>query len=173
MKKYLIFFFLFINLNTSYADNNIVYLDVQFIINNSEIGKIYKSKIKTLQDKIKLDIEKKQTIIKNKEIDLNNQKNILKKDEFDKKIKEIEELVNNYQKFKSDMQNKIKNEKKSYSSEILKILNPLLTNYVENNNINLVVEKKNILVGIKTLDITDNILSILNNKTKELKINEN
>ena len=65
------------------------------------------------------------------------------------------------------MQNKIKNEK-SYSSEILKILNPLLTNYVENNNINLVVEK-NILVGIKTLDITDNILSILNNKTKELK----
>tara|TARA_B100000242_G_scaffold253499_1_gene195861 strand:- start:196 stop:717 length:522 start_codon:yes stop_codon:yes gene_type:complete len=173
MKKYLIFFFLFFNLNTSYADNNIVYLDVQFIINNSEIGKIYKSKIKTLQDKIKLDIEKKQTIIKNKEIDLNNQKNILKKDEFDKKIKEIKELVNNYQKFKSDMQNKIKNEKKSYSSEILKILNPLLTNYVENNNINLVVEKKNILVGIKTLDITDNILSILNNKTKELKINEN
>ncbi len=173
MKKYFIFFFLFFNLNTSYADNNIVYLDVQFIINNSEIGKIYKSKIKTLQDKIKLDIEKKQTIIKNKEIDLNNQKNILKKDEFDKKIKEIKELVNNYQKFKSDMQNKIKNEKKSYSSEILKILNPLLTNYVENNNINLVVEKKNILVGIKTLDITDNILSILNNKTKELKINEN
>ena len=173
MKKYLIFFFLFFNLNTSYADNNIVYLDVQFIINNSEIGKIYKSKIKTLQDKIKLDIEKKQTIIKNKEIDLNNQKNILKKDEFDKKIKEIKELVNNYQKFKSDMQNKIKNEKKSYSSEILKILNPLLTNYVENNNINLVVEKKNILVGIKTLDITDNILSILNNKTKELTINEN
>ena len=173
MKKYLIFFFLFFNLNTSYADNNIVYLDVQFIINNSEIGKIYKSKIKTLQDKIKLDIEKKQTIIKNKEIDLNNKKNILKKDKFDKKIKEIKELVNNYQKFKSDMQNKIKNEKKSYSSEILKILNPLLTNYVENNNINLVVEKKNILVGIKTLDITDNILSILNNKTKELKINEN
>ena len=173
MKKYLIFFFLFFNLNTSYADNNIVYLDVQFIINNSEIGKIYKSKIKTLQDKIKLDIEKKQTIIKNKEIDLNNQKNILKKDELNKKIKEIKELVNNYQKFKSDMQNKIKNEKKSYSSEILKILNPLLTNYVENNNINLVVEKKNILVGIKTLDITDNILSILNNKTKELKINEN
>ena len=126
-----------------------------------------------MQDKIKLDIEKKQTIIKNKEIDLNNQKNIIKKDEFDKKIKEIKELVNNYQKFKSDMQNKIKNEKKSYSSEILKILNPLLTNYVENNNINLVVEKKNILVGIKTLDITDNILSILNNKTKELKINEN
>ena len=173
MKKYFIFFFLIFNLNTSYAGDNIVYLDVQFIIDNSEIGKIYKSKIKTLQDKIKLDIKKKQTIIKNKEIDLNNQKNILKKDQFDKKIKEINELVNNYNKFKSDMQNKIINEKKSYSSEILKILNPLLTNYVENNNINLVVEKKNILVGIKTLDITDNILSLLNNKTKELKINEN
>ena len=45
--------------------------------------------------------------------------------------------------------------KKKYTSKILKILNPLLTNYVEKNNINLVIEKKNILVGIKTLDITE------------------
>ena len=46
MKKLLILvFFFFIN-NNLFASNNIVYLDVQFIINNSDLGKFYKSKLK-------------------------------------------------------------------------------------------------------------------------------
>ena len=61
----------------------------------------------------------------------------------------------------------ILNEKKKYSSKILMILNPLLTNFVEKNNIKLVLEKKNILVGAKVLDITQNIMTILNNETKK------
>ena len=64
--------------------------------------------------------------------------------------------------------------KKNYSVKILKILNPIITNYVDINNIDLVIEKKNILVGIKSLDITFNILEILNQKTKEKNLlNEN
>ena len=58
--------------------------------------------------------------------------------------------------------------------EILQVLNPLLTNYVDTNKITLVIEKKNILVGIKTLDITDKIIQILNAQTKEQNLlNEN
>ena len=64
--------------------------------------------------------------------------------------------------------------KKKYSLEILKILNPLLTEYVEKNNIEVVIEKKNVLVGIKNLDITNDILLLFNDKTKNLiKSNEN
>ena len=60
------------------------------------------------------------------------------------------------------------------TSEILKVLNPLLTNYVEKNNIKLVVEKKNILIGIKTLDITNNIIKILDDHTNSNSlVNEN
>ena len=60
--------------------------------------------------------------------------------------------------------------KKKYSKEILLILNPLLTNYVDSNNISLVIEKKDVLVGAKSLDITNNILSIFNEKTKNLNL---
>ena len=64
--------------------------------------------------------------------------------------------------------------KKKYSKEILKILNPILTNFVEKNKIKLVLKKKDVLVGAKFLDITDQILNLLNeeNKLKKL-INEN
>ena len=52
-------------------------------------------------------------------------------------------------------------------------MNPILTNYVEKNNIYLVL-KKDILVGIKSLDITKQILDKLDSETKNKKlINEN
>ena len=57
--------------------------------------------------------------------------------------------------------------------QILELLNPLLANFANNNNINLILEK-NVLVGSKVLDITENILTIVNEETKIKKlVNEN
>ena len=72
-----------------------------------------------------------------------------------------------YQILRNDLNKEIIENKKEYSLKILNNLNPLLTKYVDENNIKLVVEKKNILVGIKSLDITDKILDILNEETKK------
>ena len=72
--------------------------------------------------------------------------------------------------FRNDLKKKITIEKKKYSKEILLILNPLLTKYVDSNNISLVIEKKDVLVGAKSLDITNNILTIFNEKTKNLNL---
>ena len=62
--------------------------------------------------------------------------------------------------------------KKNYTSKILKILNPLITEYVEKNKITLVIDK-NILIGINNLDITNNILEILNKYTADNKLINN
>ena len=62
--------------------------------------------------------------------------------------------------------NKIKIEN---TKEILKLLNPIITNYVEANAISLVMPKKNIIVGKKNLDITDQIINLLNKNAKNLK----
>ena len=53
MKKIFFILILIFNCNISYSNTEIVYLDVQFIIDNSEIGIFYKKKIKELQDKNK------------------------------------------------------------------------------------------------------------------------
>jgi len=171
MRNILIILLFFFNFNVVLAQNNIVYLDVNYILDNSNIGKIYNNKIQLLRDEIKLKLELDQKKIKEKEAQINNQKNILKKEEIDKKINELNDLIKNYQKYRKNMQEKVINDKRKYSTKILNILNPLLTNFVEKNKINLVVEKKNILVGVKTLDITDEVLKILNDETIKLNIN--
>ncbi len=173
MKKFFLLI-LFLIPNNLYAENKIVYLDVQYIIDNSQLGLSYKNKIKKDQNKNRIDLSIKEKIIKEKELEINNQKNILKQDELKKKVAKLNELLKDYQKLRNKLNNEVIENKKQYSIKILNILNPLLTNYVEKNNIILVVEKKNILVGIKSLDITNEILNILNEETKKNnQLNEN
>ena len=87
---------------------------------------------------------------------------------------ELNKIVNKYQSDRKILNKKFTDEKNKYTSKILELLNPLLTEYVEKNNIHLVIEKKNVLIGMKTLDITNQILLIFNEEIKKNKIiNEN
>ena len=134
------------------------------------MGILYRNKINKQNELIKSDLLIKEKQIKIKEKEINDQKNIIKKEEIEKMIKNLNILLKEYQNKRIEVNNNLRNEKK-YSQEILKVLNPILTDYVEKNNITLVLDKKNILVGIKTLDITKIILEIFNNKTKDIILN--
>ena len=174
MKKIYILIFLLININPAYSNQNIVYLDIQSIIDNSEIGKFYKSKIKENTEKIKLGLLVQENAIKEKDKIILDQKNILKESEMNKKKIELNNLVKKYQIERNKYNEILLNEKKKYTSNILKILNPLITSYVEENNIKIVIEKKNVLIGVKNLDITNQLLLKLNKHVKEKNIiNEN
>ena len=166
MKKFLLIFVLFFFQNNAFS-KSIVYLDVQFIIDNSDLGKFYKSKINKTAENNKVNLKIKEDEINFKEKEINNQKNLLSKEEIQKKIADLNNLVKNYKIERNKINKIVVEEKKVYTSKILKLLNPLLTNYAEKNKITLVVEKKNILVGIKSLDITPDILQILNEETKK------
>ena len=174
MKKFLFIIFFFFQFNSINSEENIVYLDVQFIIDNSDIGIFFQNKVSAIQDDYKNKLNIKKTKLKVSETDIKNKKNILKKEEIDVKINELNKLIKDYQISRNEYNNNIIEEKKKYSKEILKILNPILTNFVEKNKIKLVLKKKDVLVGAKFLDITDQILNLLNEETKLKKlINEN
>ena len=170
MKKLILTFLLFFFCNNNVYANNIFYLDIQYIIDNSEIGIFYKNKIKLVQDQNNSNLKNVEDEIKNKEIEINNQKNILSSEEIKKKVNNLNELIKKYQIKRNEYNGNIIELKKKYTSKIINQLNPLLTQYVDKNDIKLVVDKKNILVGIKSLDVTKNILEILNEETKNKKL---
>ena len=169
MKYLILIIFFFTQTKLVYSNSNIVYLDVQFIIDNSDLGLFYKKKVLKSYEELKIELS-----IKEKETDLKNKKNILSKEELDKNLKELNNMVNNYQILRNKYNKIVIDDKKKYSLIILKNINPLLTSYAENNNITLILEKKNILVGVKALDVTNEILNLLNKETKNKKLlNEN
>ena len=56
--------------------------------------------------------------------------------------------------------------KKKEISNLMKLINPIIANYVEKNSINLVLDKNKILIGKKSYDITNDILELVNKNIK-------
>ena len=54
---------------------------------------------------------------------------------------------------------------------MLNTLTPILTSYSTDKNIDIILPKKNLLIGRTELDITNEILEIFNKKVKTIKIN--
>ena len=54
---------------------------------------------------------------------------------------------------------------------ILNNLKPILSEYSKKNSISMVLQKQNVIIGKKELDITQDIIKILNEKIKKIDIN--
>lgn len=167
MKKVIIFFIFFLSF-TFNVKAEIKYIDINFILNSSEVGKSLNAYIKKIKNNDLVKYKKIESELISKEKSLIAQQNILDKKEFQNKLSI---LTSEVQKFRSDKQlslEKLNNIKIERTKEILKVLNPIITNYVELNSISIVIPKKNIIVGKKNLDITDDITKLLNKKITEL-----
>ena len=166
--RHVIFILLILNFFTFNAKAEIAFIDISFILNNSEVGKslnIYVDNIKN--QNIQKFKEKENRLIK-KEQSLLAQKNILNESEFEKKFDAFSDEVKKYRSDKKLSIERLNKIKIDNTNKILKILNPIITNYVDVNSISLVIPKKNIIVGKKNLDITDQIIKLLNNDIKKL-----
>ncbi len=166
MKKIIIFFFL-INIFSLPSKAEIVYIDVNFIINKSAIGITLNKQLEDLKKKYISKYNKIEQELIKKEKTLIAQQNILNKDEFEKKLETLSKQVKKYRSDKKISEDDINKIKIENTKKILNFLNPIITEYVEKNSISLVIPKKNIIVGKKKLDITDNIIQLLNNETNK------
>ena len=54
---------------------------------------------------------------------------------------------------------------------LLKNLNPIVKDYMNENKIRMVIDKKNLLLADEQLDITNQIMSLLNKKLKSISLN--
>ena len=56
------------------------------------------------------------------------------------------------------------------TNNLLKLINPILTKYSNKNKISIILQKKNLIIGKSELDITDEIIKIINNEITDFKI---
>tara|TARA_Y100001935_G_scaffold44342_1_gene36326 strand:- start:676 stop:1191 length:516 start_codon:yes stop_codon:yes gene_type:complete len=167
-KKIFLYFFLFIFIfNSKISFGNTVFIDIDFVIKNSNIGKITLKKLETLNNQNIEKLKNKQSELKNLENELNNKKNIISSDEFNKELKELEAKFKNFNTEKEKMVNNFKSEQNKEISSVLKKINSVIQNYMNNNSIELVLDKKNIFVGKVSSDITEKILIEVNNKFRQ------
>ena len=170
MKKYILLFFLLTFYNISLAEEKVFYLDVNFLLTQSDAGKYINTELKKINNKNIEEYKKIENSIKNEEEKLLKQKNILKEEEFNDKVKKLKEKYNSYQELKKTKNNDLKKLRDNAGNQILVIINEILSEYSLKNKISLIIEKKNIIIGKTELDITKNILELLNSKIKKVEL---
>ena len=158
-----IFFFLFLTGKT-FADNKIVFIDIDFLIESSifgkkisqDLNKIYNNDIKKINS-----IEKK---LIEQENEIKKIQNIISKKELNDKISKLRNDINTLDLEKKNTAKKFSEIKSIKFKDFFNKINPLISDYMEKKSINMIIEKKNIFIGRNTNDITNEILEIINSK---------
>ena len=153
-------------INSSIANDKIVYLDINYILSNSEKGKSIFKKFDEKNKNNIFELEKKENILKSKEKDLEIKKNILSKTELNNQIEDLKVQIIQFKKYKENLVKDFNNYKKKELSSLMQEINPIISKYIKDKSIDLVFDKKNILIGKTSYDITEKILELVNTKLK-------
>ena len=113
----------------------------------------------------------KEKELKKEETDLIKQKNVISNEEFEKKLSLLRNKASDYQKQRKKFNDSINKKRLDATSELVSLIQPILAEYANNNSISIIFQKKNIIIGKTELDITEDILKILNANHKKIAIN--
>ena len=163
MRSFLLFFFVFWIFNTSImSEQKIVFVDMDRLISFSKPGSSILNQLKDISNKNLNFLKKEKNKFKEKEKKLIAQKNIISEADFKDNIDELKSEIKNYNKKRNEMIEKFNKSKVENTNEFLKLINLILVKYSNENEISLILQKKNLIVGKTELDITDEIIKLVN-----------
>ena len=149
----------------------IVYVDTDKILNESNVGKNIKKQVDAINDKNISNFKKIEEKLKAEEKKISQQKNIISKEEFEKKVNALRINVNKFNKDVNDSKKDLVLKKNIATKKLLDDLTPILSEYASKNSIHIILQKSHIIIGREDLDITDSILTIVNKRVKNIKLN--
>ena len=172
MRYLKIIFFVFLILNfykLSFAEE-IYFIDMGKLLNQSKAGKeaqdFLKKKIITRDKKFKEEGE----VLKKEEIDLIAKKKTIPEEEYKKTLNQLREKNIKFQRKRANFTTAITTQRTEARDKLLKNLNPIITKYMSENNIQIIIDKKYVVMANSKIDLTSKILEILNKELKSLNL---
>ena len=165
-RLFIIFIMLFVLTPSSFSQDQIVYLDLDYVVVSTKAGKSILKELENSKNIALSKFEKKGKELKKIEEEINKQKNIISEDELRKKLIKFRKEVSTYQKNRQKVVNEFNEKKRSEFDEFFKKITPIIENYVSEKKIDIVLDKKNIFIASKKKNITQEIIKIIDSKIK-------
>lgn len=147
------------------------YLDFKFILNESEAGKKAQATLKKkLNDGI-ASLNKREKSIQDEEKNIISKKKIVTPEEYKKLVNELRTKVSKLQKDREKLLKNIAEQRTKAKNDLLRNLNPIIKDYMKEKKIRYVMDKKSLILADESLDITNDIIGLLNKKLKSIKLN--
>ena len=141
-------------------------MDIDYVLSNTNIGKNVLQKLSANENLKNKEFEDKEIKLKNEEKRILSTKNIISEDQLNLNINEFQKTLKDYRNFKSKEFDKLKKKRKAEILKVLDIINPIIEEYIKNNSIIIVLDKKNIYIADTNYDISDILIELINNKIK-------
>ena len=172
MKYFLLpFFFIFLFfINSVNSEQNIAFINMDKVISTSNAGSSILKQLTDLNNKNLQFLKNEEKKFKEKETKLISQKNIISEADFQNKVNELKSEIKNYNQNRDKMINEFNKLKVDNTNNLLKLINPILLKFSDDKEISIVLQKKDLVVAKTELDITEDIIKIVNAEIKELKI---
>tara|TARA_B100000767_G_scaffold111079_1_gene106208 strand:- start:179 stop:697 length:519 start_codon:yes stop_codon:yes gene_type:complete len=152
------------------SEQKIVFVDMDRLISVSKPGSSIFNQLKNINKKNLIFLKDEENKFKEEEKKLVTQKNIISETDFQNKVNKLKSEVNNYNQNRNNIIEKFNKLKVENTNKLLKLINPILTKFSEDNKISIILQKKDLIIGKTELDITDEIIKIIDNEIKEFKI---
>ena len=147
------------------------FVDFKYILNQSTAGKKTQSYLKKkLNDGIEK-LKDQEKAIQEEEKKIIEQKKVISSDEYKKKVTALRKKVTNLQQNRKTLFDSVADQRAKAKKEILQNLNPIIKDYMKENKIRMIVDKKSILLADENLDLTKEITKLLDKKLKSIKLN--
>ena len=162
IKSLIIFFFLIIS--TTYANSNdkVSFIDIDFILKNSNLGKSILNEIENLNKKNIDELRNKEKELKKIEDGIKSKKKILSEEEFKKEVDLLKERIKKYRIYKDELVKDFEQNKNKKINLFFKEVNPIIQKFMDKNSIDILLDRKNVFIGKKNSDITNQIIQELN-----------
>ena len=140
------------------------------VISLSKPGSSIMSQLNTLSSQNSKKFESEAKKIKEQETKLISQKNILSEVDFQSNINKLKLEIKNYNDNRDKINNDFNKLRIDSTNKLLKLINPILVSYSNDKSISLILKKRDLVIGKTELDITDEIILIINKDINQFKI---
>ena len=147
-----------------FAENKVAYLNIDFILSNTNIGKITLERLEKIEIEKNKEFKLQEKKFKEEENKILASRTIITDEQLKKNIQEFRKKLKNYSNDKSEQIEQLKKNRKTEILNLLSLINPIIEAYMENNSIAIIIDKKNIYIGNTSYDITNNLIDIINEK---------
>ncbi len=168
IKKYLLYilFFIFLTFSKSWANEKIAFLDINYIVNKSKPAISIINKIEKLKEKETKKLKKIDDELKKKNEEIIKSKNLLSEKELKDKISALRKEAKNFEETKIRIINDINKKRATELNKFLQLIKPVVEEYMKENSISMIIDKKNLFMAETKNDITKDVLDLVNKKIK-------
>ena len=167
LSRYLFILIFYISSTSfSISAEKTVFLDIDFVLNNSNYGKSIYSKLDELNKKNFDNLVKMEKELEKKKKSIDVSKNISTKENLDLQISLFNQDVKNFRSEKSKILKNFELKKKNEIDNFLVKVNPIVQDYMKANSISIVLPKNQIFMGNVNMDITNDIIELVNKIVK-------